>query len=360
MMCNDAIRIAIEQRPRSRFKLIQLAYPRLKEYGLHTHYILTACEVAYSTYRNKNRKTNPHIRKAFLKLDGQSCVLNHLLLRIPRKPRQFIFLTLRGSDYHTSFIEGPSLRRGSITVTGRAVSIAFSKETAEVAPRGQIGVDVNERNITTSDILGNNKVYDTSEVSEIRERYRDARARIGTKTGKDNRISQRLYEKYGRRERNRTVQRIHRVSKAVVQDAREREFGIVLEKLKGIRRLYRKGNGQGSSFRGRMNSWMFHEFQRQVVYKAAWLGVPVTYVNPRGSSSNCPDCGSCVAPRQKRKLYCVRCDKTWDRDDLASKNLTACAVPQVRPPGRSCEGEPRMQEDAGNPQSRWTEGRFDG
>lgn len=48
LMCNDAIRIAINQKPRNRFGLIGLVYTRLKEYGLHTHYILSACEVAYS------------------------------------------------------------------------------------------------------------------------------------------------------------------------------------------------------------------------------------------------------------------------------------------------------------------------
>jgi hypothetical protein len=46
LMCNDAIRIAGNGKPRNRFSLIHLAYPRLKEYGLHTHYTLSAYEVA--------------------------------------------------------------------------------------------------------------------------------------------------------------------------------------------------------------------------------------------------------------------------------------------------------------------------
>jgi hypothetical protein len=56
LMCNDAIRVALKERPRSRFALIKLAYPRLKEYGLHTHYILSACEVAYSVFKNPRRE----------------------------------------------------------------------------------------------------------------------------------------------------------------------------------------------------------------------------------------------------------------------------------------------------------------
>lgn len=47
-MCNEAIRIATQNKPLNRFRLIELAYQRLKKYGLHTHYILSACEVAFS------------------------------------------------------------------------------------------------------------------------------------------------------------------------------------------------------------------------------------------------------------------------------------------------------------------------
>ncbi len=55
-MCNDAIHIALKEKPKNRLKLIESAYFRLKEYGLHSHYILSACEIAYSVYKNKNRK----------------------------------------------------------------------------------------------------------------------------------------------------------------------------------------------------------------------------------------------------------------------------------------------------------------
>ncbi len=83
-----------------------------------------------------------------------------------------------------------------------------------------------------------------------------------------NRISQKLYAKYGRRETNRTAQRLHTVSKKIVQQAKEKHLRIVMENLKGIRKLYRKGNGQGASYGGRINSWTFREVQRQIEYKA--------------------------------------------------------------------------------------------
>ncbi len=63
LMCNDAVRIAVNEKPKNRFELIKFAYSRLREYGLHTHYILSACEVGYSVYRNKNRKSVPYVRR---------------------------------------------------------------------------------------------------------------------------------------------------------------------------------------------------------------------------------------------------------------------------------------------------------
>jgi putative transposase len=142
-----------------------------------------------------------------------------------------------------------------------------------------------------------------------------------------------------------------------VSYAKKNRLGIKIEKLKGIRKLYRKGNGQGTTFRGRMISWVFGETQRQVDYKARWEGAPDWFVNPRGSSSHCL-CGFRVVPLADRKLYCSRCDKTWDRDDLASKNIMACAVPQARPSRGSDEGE--RGDDGSNPPSRWGEGRLGG
>ncbi len=332
-MCNDAIRIAISEKPRNRFELIELAYSRLKGYGFHSHYIQNACEVAFSAYRNKNRKSDPNIKRAFLKLDNQSYILNHLVLRIPASPRQFIFLVLQGSDFHLSFVDDQNLKKGSITVTEKSVIITFSKTVKPFEPVGHIGIDLNEKNITISASNGyERKFTELGEIVEIKERYREIRAKIGRMTRQDNRIGKQLYAKYGEREKDRTDQRIHRITKQIVEYAAGNRLGIKMEKLTGIRRMYLRGNGQGSQLRGRMNTWVFGEAQRQTDYKAKWRGVPVWFVSPRGTSRNCPDCGSRVLPLAERRLYCPRCDKSWDRDDLASKNIMACAVPQARPP----------------------------
>jgi len=333
LMCNAAIRIALKEKPQCKFRLIELAYPRLKEYGLHTHYILSACEVAFSAYKNPKRRSDPYIRKRFIMLDNQSYTLNHLILRIPTKPRRFVYLTLRASNYQLSLYDEPGSRRGSLILSSSTVVIPLTKETVEIEHRGRIGIDVNERNVTWADSSGAVGKEDTSAVAELKERYKAIRAKIAKRTSRDIRIQKKLLSKYGKREKDRTSQAIHRITRKIVNHAKKNNLAIIMENLKGIRKLYRRGNGQGASFRGRMNSWMFREFQRQTDYKARWEGNPVYYANPRGTSRKCPDCGSSLVDIGGRLLWCPKCKKSEDRDVVASKNLLACAVPQARPSG---------------------------
>ena len=76
-------------------------------------------------------------------------------------------------------------------------------------PPGYIGVDINERNIALSASNGHaSKFTELAEVAEMKEKYREIRAKISRITRQDNRISRKLLAKYGKRERNRTVQRI--------------------------------------------------------------------------------------------------------------------------------------------------------
>ncbi len=331
LMCNDAIRIALKEKPKSRFRLIELAYPRLKEYGLHAHYILSACEIAYSVFKNPKRRSNPYLRKCFLKLGSQAYTLNHLIIRIPIRPRHFIYLTLSASNYHLSLLNDSNLKRGSITLNNSMLAIATSKKIVEIEPCGRIGIDINERNVTWADSSGLVRKEDMSNVVELKERYKAIRAKIAQRTSKDRRIQRRLLSRYGKREKDRTAQVIHHVTKRIVSHAETTGQAIVMERLTGIRKLYRKGNGQGRSFRGRMNSWSFREPQRQIDYKSRWEGIPVYYVNPRGTSRKCPDCGSSLIEVEGRQLWCPSCRKSEDRDGIAAKNLMACVVPQARP-----------------------------
>jgi len=135
-MVNEAIRIGLEKKIKSRFRLITEVYQHFKErYQLHTHYILNACEVAFSIIKkHKKWYRKPYAKRLMLKLDNQTYQLNYMLLKIPIKPRDLILMPLKGGEYQFSFLRDATLKRGSITITPSTVIVAFSKENAELEP----------------------------------------------------------------------------------------------------------------------------------------------------------------------------------------------------------------------------------
>jgi putative transposase len=113
--------------------------------------------------------------------------------------------------------------------------------------------------------------FDLSEATRIKGAYREVRSHVRRN---DARIGKQVGRKYGTLQRDRGADPSPD-EQAVVDRARDRRLGIVIEDLKGIRRLYRKGNGQGRNYRYRLNSWSYRELQRQIEYKARWEGIPV-------------------------------------------------------------------------------------
>ncbi len=112
--------------------------------------------------------------------------------------------------------------------------------------------------------------------------------------------------------------------------------GIIMENLTGIRKLYKKGNGKGRKYRGKMNSWSFYELQRQIKYKARWLGLPVEYVKANGTSSTCAVCGSKLVPEEYRMMFCSICKCSIDRDVNAAHNILLRGT-RVVPDGTASE-----------------------
>jgi len=171
-----------------------MVYPCFKDrYGLHTRYTLNACECAFAMLRNRRWKKRPHAKNLFLKLDNQTYRLNYMLLRIPIRPREFLSIPLKGGDYQLSFLRDPTLKRGSITLTANTLSMAFSKETAEMPTLRNVGYDLNEKSLVSSD----EKTCDLSKISSISHQYSRIMASISKAKHRDRRMNIGLLDRYG-------------------------------------------------------------------------------------------------------------------------------------------------------------------
>ena len=168
----------------------------------------------------------------------------------------------------------------------------------------------------------------------LKHTYYAKRRRIQERFCKDQRKSKELQGKYRRNEKNRTEAVLHKVSKQIVDEAKSKKLGIVLEDLKGIRKgVNRKKRGVNTyngkeqnisvntkSMKRRLNTWTFRKLQQFIEYKAKWEGVPVSYVDPRYTSRKCPVCGCTVEPNG-HLTECGNCGLKLNRHLLASLNI---------------------------------------
>ena len=215
-----------------------------------------------------------------------------------------------------------------------------------------MGVDRNLRNLTA----GNDEWVSRYDLSETVRIVKTTGRIVASFIRDDARLRRLVSSKYGERRRDRTSQILHNTTKTIVAKAVERREAIVLEDIRGIRSLYRRGIWQGRKYRHRMNAWSFSQAQKQIEYKARWTGLPVIRLSrreTRGSSVSCPRCGERLQgdKRLERKLWCEKCRMVMDRDRVAAINLARrgrVRFARSRPPINEAQGG-AVEAMKGNP-----------
>ena len=315
---NEAIRIGIEKNLTSKFKLHYQLYHKLRlDSRFHSKYVYGALECAAASLKlykkvlkKKSDAKKPYISKNHLIIDNQSYKIEGDCIRIPLEPAKYLFIRLTRHVYEK--IKDTKL--GNLVISNDKIIISYSKTIPEQKPVNFVGIDRNLNNVTTCDSQGKCIVHDLSKAQRIVASYSAVKRKFRRN---DSRVRKKLFQKYGKLQKNRVHNILHCTSKKIVSQ----NSGIVMENIKGIRRLYRKGNGQGKKYRQKMNSWSFYELQRQIEYKARWLGLPVNYVKPSGTSIRCARCGSKLVSEEHRELFCPSCKTSVDRDVNAACNI---------------------------------------
>jgi putative transposase len=325
-MVNDSIRIGLANDVSSLRRLSLLSYSQLADYDSPSCYKLCAISRATGILAARKKSLRrgfptrmPYAVRPFLVSCYRFKIKNGgLEIPISRGKRLSLPLTM-----HTlTVISQPGVEVRSFTLTRNKLCLSIARDTPMIECVSTVGVDRNLRNLT----VGNEshiRHYDLSKTVRIAK----TTVRIVASFNRDDvRIRANIASKYGGRRTTRAGDILHKVTKTIVARAVQRKEAIVLEDVRGIRCLYRKGNGQGRKYRGRMNGWSFGEAQRQIEYKARWIGLPVIHLSrreTRGSSMTCPRCGERLQSDKRlgRKLWCGKCRIVMDRDRVAAVNL---------------------------------------
>ncbi|MGH9991738.1 MAG: IS200/IS605 family accessory protein TnpB-related protein [Nitrososphaera sp.] len=332
-MVNDCIRIGLQNNASTLKRLAMLSYHQLSKYRIVSHYKKSAISCAAFILSNRKKSLmrgcftkDPYMKKPLL-VSYRGFKMYGKLFSIPVGGNSYFHIVL--NDYARSVLSSdPSISIRTFALTPVCLSIRFTKEVQEIECSGVIGADLNLENVT----IGNRETlirYDLSKATDIAE---NTRSIMRSFKRSDARIRRKIASKYGKRRQHRVSQLLHKVSKAIVQQAKKQKMAIAVEDIRYIRGMYRRGNYQNKTFRAKMNSWPFHEIKRQITYKALSEGVPVlqlSFGETKGTSSLCPQCGkrTQVAARnhlqRKRQVWCVECERWYDRDSLAAINISS-------------------------------------
>ena len=200
------------------------------------------------------------------------------------------------------------------------LSCAITVPEAEpFTPTGVLGVDLGLVNVAT-DSEGNR--YTGEPVKRVRRKYRRLRQLLQPHKTR----SARKHLQKTRRIESRFVRNEnHRIAKALVQRALDRQKALGVETLTGIRN---RGNGLHRAFRAELNNWAFLQLKQFLHYKAKRVGVTVIEVDPRYSSQSCSKCQHCERANRKSQdtFCCVCCGYQANADYNAALNLAARAT----------------------------------
>jgi putative transposase len=190
------------------------------------------------------------------------------------------------------------------------VGIVIEKRTPEPILEGEvIGID---RGLVNLAVCSNNIFFNSSQIKNVRGRFRKTRAEL---QAKGTRSARRKLRVIAGRERRFTAWVNHRISKEIAS----MPYNLfALEDLVGINEKV-CGN---KSLRRKLSVWPYRSFEQMLIYKTEELGKVVLFVDPENTSKRCSKCGHIAkANRKGPEFECKKCGYCLNPDLNASRNI---------------------------------------
>ena len=181
---------------------------------------------------------------------------------------------------------------------------------------GILGVDLGIVELATD---SEGESHSGAPVKAVRCRVREHRRQVQRKRS---RSAFKRLQKINRRASRFAKDVNHMISKSLVRKALALQKALSLEDLSGIRE---RSNGFNRAMRWQMGNWAFADLAAKIVYKAAEVGLPVVFVDPRNTSRTCSGCGYCdkANRRSQAGFVCLGCGLCVNADANAAKNIEA-------------------------------------
>jgi len=287
-------------------------------------------EPQYFWFKDKNTHASfvaealMSIKKPFIKLNNQPLYLRKDVsrlekqnenkkykywLKIPTKQRRHFWVAVNIPKYcenrltDFTFCDSKIVKRNDEWYT----HLVIEKEIKMITEyKDVLGVDLGIRRTASVVRLSDGMTrYYGKEIRNIRGHYFYLRKKLGEKK------ANKTIKKIGQTERRKVNDQLHKISRKIVNMAKETNSALVIGDLKGITK---KKNNKGRKFNRKLSMMPFAKLSDYIKYKANLEGIQVVKVNEAHTSQTCNKCGK--KGIRNKGLFKCKCSY----DDNADRN----------------------------------------
>ncbi|MFP3241856.1 RNA-guided endonuclease TnpB family protein [Caldisphaera sp.] len=321
---NYSIKVIIENKAISLGKAHRLLYKVLKEkYGLPSKIAQDcyreAIAIAKSWLRNLDKGKIPIVRslRIWLTYEQGYRIKGDYVELLGGYRLKIIGLDRRYNSYQN--------KEARLLLKDGKFILKISKrvpEPAKYSPSGVLAVDVNERQIVVGnshdELRLNTNIERALHYKQLAENLQKRHSSSKYNAWLRRRGIKRRIKSFHRKARNIIEDWAKKISHTIASLAKQRQHAVAREDLTNLVEALRKLPKEHKvsllilSYR-RLEHWIDWQCEKQ--------GVPIAVINPKGTSSICPICGSKLVEVGYRKLKCNKCGFEANRDTIAVINI---------------------------------------
>ena len=317
------------------------------------HHINPACRNAIAILRSYKKNNNGKLKiirakRLAMRIDSELIRIDNNKLRLTIRPNEYEYIDI--VDKNRKYNEYSKYKISEVLLTDNKACITFiiGSLNKPLINNNIIGFDLNFKTIDYTIIKDNEIVetntIDTSDIAKTQRDYARKRTKIQRHIKNPEKRNRKLKESR-HRQRNIIRDKLQKLTTKIVNDNSDKTF--VFENLTNIKKEGRKNknnrnnknnnedskasnkNNKSKRFRTDINTWPYRLFQRFIDYKSK---NKTLYVNPEGTSSECPVCGGKLKHPIWKISECSNCGVNFNRNRLSSlsisvRGLYLCGTP---------------------------------
>ncbi len=324
--CNALSQLAWDTQTFRQFDLHAAAYHKTRaDFGLPSQLTVRAIAKVADSYKTDRSQCHSFGPRGAVVYDARCFAMKGVSsAALTTTQGRHSFSLAHGGKQREQLLQGTTSEADLLFVDGNyylSIAVKFPDPPAADTSGGVLGVDLGIVELA-SDSEGHQ--YSGAAVKSVRVRVREHRRQVQKSMSQKRRTrsAYKRLQKINRRASRFSKDTNHVISKSLVQEALLLKKALALEDLTNIRD---RANGFNKAMRWQMGNWAFADLAAKISYKAAAVGIPIVFVDPRNTSRTCSSCGYCDKANRKSqsRFECLSCGFCANADFNASKNIEA-------------------------------------